>query len=307
MFYETNIISRGIKKLISIEKDLKVKLKFIAINTVAKQSSIPKVAELLDIPERTLYRWVDNWNLYKREGLVSHYYKSGRKSILSESEMEQLKKILSNKGAFTTEEARSIIYCEFKKSISSKRLRVILKEKLKFNLSKPYVKSNKRPDNAEEILSKKLKNIADDLKKKDVPLKDVCLGFLDETTPQSNSNTVRFWHKEPKLTVEKHIEKWKNNNVGFYALRGNSCLSFMNSSKKEEIGKFLQKIRAINSEFKRIILILDNFKSHHSKYILDYAEKHDIILIFLPPYSPDLNPIEFIWKSIKREISKNFF
>ncbi len=81
----------------------------------------------------------------------------------------------------------------------------------------------------------------------------------------------------------------------------------MNSSKKEEIGKFLQKIRAINSEFKRIIIILDNFKSHHSKYILDYAEKHDIILIFLPPYSPDLNPIEFIWKSIKREISKNFF
>ncbi len=144
-----------LKKLISIEKDLKVKLKFIAINTAAKQSSIPKVAELLDIPERTLYRWVDNWNLYKREGLVSHYYKSGRKSILSESEMEQLKEILSNKGAFTTEEARSIIYCEFKKSISSKRLRVILKEKLKFNLSKPYVKSNKRPDNAEEILSKK--------------------------------------------------------------------------------------------------------------------------------------------------------
>jgi len=29
-------------------------------------------------------------------------------------------------------------------------------------------------------------------------------------------------------------------------------------------------------------------------------------LIFLPPYSPDLNPIEFIWKSIKRVISHSF-
>jgi len=28
--------------------------------------------------------------------------------------------------------------------------------------------------------------------------------------------------------------------------------------------------------------------------------------VFLPAYSPDLNPIEFIWKSIKKEVSKEF-
>ena len=32
----------------------------------------------------------------------------------------------------------------------------------------------------------------------------------------------------------------------------------------------------------------------------------DIELVFLPPYSPDLNPIEYIWKSIKRVISDRF-
>jgi transposase len=31
-----------------------------------------------------------------------------------------------------------------------------------------------------------------------------------------------------------------------------------------------------------------------------------IELIFLPPYSPDPNPIEYIWKSIKRVISTTF-
>lgn len=31
-----------------------------------------------------------------------------------------------------------------------------------------------------------------------------------------------------------------------------------------------------------------------------------IELVFLPPYSPDLNPIEYIWKSIKRVVSRNF-
>ena len=28
--------------------------------------------------------------------------------------------------------------------------------------------------------------------------------------------------------------------------------------------------------------------------------------MFLPPYSPDLNPVEFIWKTIKREVSVRF-
>ncbi len=39
---------------------------------------------------------------------------------------------------------------------------------------------------------------------------------------------------------------------------------------------------------------------------MDFAEEIGIKLIYLPPYSPDLNPIEFIWKSIKKVISKNF-
>ena len=30
----------------------------------------------------------------------------------------------------------------------------------------------------------------------------------------------------------------------------------------------------------------------------------DIIVVFLPAYSPDLNPLEYIWKSIREDISK---
>ena len=42
---------------------------------------------------------------------------------------------------------------------------------------------------------------------------------------------------------------------------------------------------------------------HWSRKVRVMAEKLGIKLVYLPPYSPDLNPIEFIWKSIKREIS----
>jgi putative transposase len=53
-------------------------------------------------------------------------------------------------------------------------------------------------------------------------------------------------------------------------------------------------------------VILDNFRSHWAKNTREKALELDIFLVFLPPYSPDLNPIEFIWKSIRRHISPLF-
>jgi putative transposase len=55
-----------------------------------------------------------------------------------------------------------------------------------------------------------------------------------------------------------------------------------------------------------LVIILDNFRTHHAIKTQEYAEENWIDLVFLPPYSPDLNPIEFIWKSIKWIISRTF-
>jgi len=51
---------------------------------------------------------------------------------------------------------------------------------------------------------------------------------------------------------------------------------------------------------------LDNFTTHRSKKTIEFANSLNIDLVFLPPYSPDLNPIEYIWKSVKRIISTSF-
>jgi putative transposase len=53
----------------------------------------------------------------------------------------------------------------------------------------------------------------------------------------------------------------------------------------------------------RICLVLDNFATHKAKKVREKATELNIELIYLPPYSPDLNPIEYLWKSIKRVIS----
>ncbi|MDR0918918.1 MAG: transposase [Oscillospiraceae bacterium] len=52
------------------------------------------------------------------------------------------------------------------------------------------------------------------------------------------------------------------------------------------------------------ILVLDNCSVHKSKLVIETLEKFGINYIFLPPYSPDFNPIELMWTKIKSTLKK---
>ena len=57
------------------------------------------------------------------------------------------------------------------------------------------------------------------------------------------------------------------------------------------------------SEIIPIIMVLDNCRIHSSNITLEVSKSLNIDLRFLPKYSPQYNPIEQVWRSIKREIS----
>jgi transposase len=62
-----------------------------------------------------------------------------------------------------------------------------------------------------------------------------------------------------------------------------------------------QYIQLIRSRIKgKIAIILDNASCHKTKALQDYCTRNGITLIYLPPYSPDLNPIEKLWGTIKK-------
>lgn len=135
--------------------------------------------------------------------------------------------------------------------------------------------------------------------------KNAVVGFLDESSHHPNVNTARLW-SFGKLRIKKNTAKKERvNSFGFYALNGKSVYSTKDSSKKENVIEFLEEIKEKNGG-KQIVVVLDNFSSHTSVKVKEIAKKLGIVLVFLPPYSPDLNPIEFIWKSIKRELSSMF-
>ncbi len=70
---------------------------------------------------------------------------------------------------------------------------------------------------------------------------------------------------------------------------------------------FLEKVRQASGDTP-VSIVLDNARYQHCQAVKDKATELGIDLIFLPPYSPNLNIIERLWKligwSAKRELSK---
>jgi len=48
------------------------------------------------------------------------------------------------------------------------------------------------------------------------------------------------------------------------------------------------------------VIIMDNASFHRKKILKKMAEEAGCKVIFLPPYSPDFNPIEKVWANLKR-------
>ena len=72
-------------------------------------------------------------------------------------------------------------------------------------------------------------------------------------------------------------------------------------------GDFAQKcivpvLQPFNSTNPHSVLIMDNCSIHHIDDIADLVEGTGALLHFLPPYSPDLNPIELAFSKVKSEL-----
>lgn len=54
------------------------------------------------------------------------------------------------------------------------------------------------------------------------------------------------------------------------------------------------------------VLVMDNASFHHSEYIAQICADAGVKLVYLPPYSPDLNPIEEFFAELKGFIKRNW-
>jgi transposase len=66
---------------------------------------------------------------------------------------------------------------------------------------------------------------------------------------------------------------------------------------------FLRTLRrSARRRGRRVVVITDNARYHHAKLHAEWRrlQEPDFALLFLPPYSPQLNPIERVWKLLRK-------
>lgn len=167
-----------------------------------------------------------------------------------------------------------------------------LRKKLKLRYSKPYVRDERRPENAEEIFKKLSEALSD--------LNDPIIGFCDETSFMSSPNKLRvFGGGVVKHRLPSRRERFYA--LGCMLLNGNDVVLISDSARTGDFITLLYLVRRHNPE-RPIVLVVDNAKIHSAERTIRTAISLGIRFVFLPPYSPDLNPIEFSWRDCKRDL-----
>lgn len=105
-----------------------------------------------------------------------------------------------------------------------------------------------------------------------------------------------------RLFIKAPAGRQRLNVVGAINAISKQIITLCNDSyvNAEVIADFLTKLRKEAGNLP-IVIVLDNARYQHCKYVLQVAEGLGITLLFLPPYSPNLNLIERLWKMTKKK------
>jgi len=129
----------------------------------------------------------------------------------------------------------------------------------------------------------------------------------DEVHFQRHSSLIRMW--APKGQQPRVLSASTRQKVGFFEALNlkTGCLLTKEAStfNAETFGDFLRYL--LQHTQGKLFLILDNASWHKAQDLRHFFidNRHRLVRIFLPPYSPELNPIERVWRITRRRVTHN--
>ncbi len=136
---------------------------------------------------------------------------------------------------------------------------------------------------------------------------DIQLWCEDEVHFQRHSSLIRMWSprgQQPQVSSASTREK-----VGFFGAldlkTGYLVTREAPTFNGETFGAFLRYL--LQSTQGKLHLILDNAKYHRARILKEFFVQNQerLALIFLPSYSPELNPVERVWRITRRQVTHN--
>ena len=125
----------------------------------------------------------------------------------------------------------------------------------------------------------------------------------DETGIQNTPDYLRGYApigQTPEVRVE--AQKFKANMLSAISNQGKLRFNIYEKLSPDVLIDFMRRL--VNDTKRKVFLILDNLRTHHSKKVQAWLERHknEIEVFYLPPYSPEYNPDEFLNGDLKRDI-----
>lgn len=156
-----------------------------------------------------------------------------------------------------------------------------------------------------EKVKKWLKNQFPYIKKR-AKEKGATIYFSDESGLRSDHQTGKTWAPVGETpTVKVNGQRFSLNVISAISNRGDIKFKIIEGRFTAKI--FIDFCKQLLKDVKsKVFLIVDGHPAHKAKIVSKFIQstKGKLSLYFLPPYSPDLNPDEFVWNDIKNNSIK---
>lgn len=141
---------------------------------------------------------------------------------------------------------------------------------------------------------------------------DIDVWAMDEVMFHQHGTTCKMWiaPEDHNPTIYHHPTRKSVGYFGAVRLRDGKFVYQREADKfnAETFHRFLKFLRKTTARTnKKVVVISDNARYHHAKLHKPWRDNCEdrFALDFLPPYSPELNPIERVWKLTRRNCTHN--
>ena len=282
-------------------------------SVIDKKMKVKDVAQCFNVAEKTVYRWV---KAFKDTGAEAFKKKTrgrskGSGSQLNDEQSKAIQNFIKDKdpeqlklpfALWTRKAVRDLIQEQFGIELPMRTVGDYLK-RWGFTPQKPRRKSyEQQPEAVKKWLDTEYPKI-----KGEAIAEGAEIHWGDETGCTNSISHARSYAPkgETPTLVMSTKKKMKVNMISSISNQGKVFFDIHEGKiNSAEFISFMKKL--IRSVDKKVYFIVDNLPQHHSKLVKDWlnANEASIKLFYLPSYSPELNPDEYLNCDLKRGMNK---
>ncbi len=260
--------------------------------------SVEELAKILMLSQSAIRKYISDYDEKKK---ICNDPKGGSDFRLTIEESQVLNQHLDDNTYLKVRHICDYVKETFHKKFSRSGMTAWLKQH-HFVFKKPKNIPGKLNNELQEKFIKEYEELKRNLKPTEIIL------FGDAVHPQYQSKAVCGWIKKGvEKTLQTTAKQTRMHVVGAINISNLEVITQeYKTINKETMIEFL---KAIENQFEasKIYLILDNATAGKNRLVDEYLKSSRIEIKYLPGYSPNLNPIERLWKIMREEKINNCY